>query len=153
MGEIRPDIGVAAGQVLSQGRVDAFLQGVSEPGSLVRELRRLRAENAALKKDKERLRRGLGHAARQLGFLTNWLEKSYGGAPVDVALGRQYEAEARAVLSLQTKCPRCGEGADGLFNAKTDYRSEQGPFCNSCGWPEDPQAAEPSEGGDADAGC
>jgi len=48
MAEIRPDIGVAAGQVLSQGRVDAFLQGVSEPGSLVRELRRLRAENARL---------------------------------------------------------------------------------------------------------
>jgi len=48
MGEIRSDIGVAAEQVFSQDRVDAFLQGVSEPGSLVRELRRLRAENAAL---------------------------------------------------------------------------------------------------------
>ena len=54
MGEIRSDIGVAAEQVLSQGRVDAFLQGVSEPGSLVRELRRLRAENAALKAILER---------------------------------------------------------------------------------------------------
>jgi hypothetical protein len=54
MGEIRSDIGVAAEQVLSQGRIDAFLQGVSEPGSLVRELRRLRAENAALKAILER---------------------------------------------------------------------------------------------------
>ena len=79
MGEIRSDIGVAAEQVLSQGRVDAFLQGVSEPGSLVRELRRLRAENAALKAILERA----------------------------VASSHNcWEAEARALLSPQAAEPR-----------------------------------------------
>lgn len=50
-----------------------------------------------------------------------------------------------ALLSPQAACPRCGEPADGLFNARTDYNSEQGPFCNSCGWPERLQAAESPE--------
>jgi hypothetical protein len=32
-----------------------------------------------------------------------------------------------------SKCPRCGEPDDGLFNRQTD---KHGPFCSSCGWPE-----------------
>jgi hypothetical protein len=32
-----------------------------------------------------------------------------------------------------SKCPRCGEPDDGLFNRQTD---KHGPFCASCGWPE-----------------
>jgi len=92
MAEIRPDIGVAAGQVFSQDRVDAFLQGVSEPGSLVRELRRLRAENAALK---ESLTWALNELSFRLGKA--WAEKDwehYG--PV---------VTARALLSPQAAEP------------------------------------------------
>ena len=76
MAEIRPDIGVAAEQVLSQDRVDAFLQGVSEPGSLVRELRRLRAENAALKERMQRLSDALACAINVIeGDDPAWTEK------------------------------------------------------------------------------
>jgi predicted amidophosphoribosyltransferase len=32
------------------------------------------------------------------------------------------------------RCPRCGEPADGLFNANP--QNPDGPFCNRCGWPE-----------------
>jgi len=66
MAEIRPDIGVAAEQVFSQDRVDAFLQGVSEPGSLVRELRRLRAELAALRRRMQRLSDSLACALDEI---------------------------------------------------------------------------------------
>ena len=116
MAEIRPDIGVAAEQVFSQDRVDAFLQGVSEPGSLVRELRRLRAENAALS---QRLRQmhlllalawGAIRAGRDLMDSSDtrfgeWCEG------VDCTVP-EWEQEARALLHPQAAEPSVDDRYD-----------------------------------------
>jgi hypothetical protein len=82
---------VAAEQVFSQDRVDAFLQGVSEPGSLVRELRRLRAELAAT-------RLALEYYANE----DNWQDDDWGCRSViqgdDYARGGKTAREALAAF-------------------------------------------------------
>lgn len=56
-------------------------------------------ERSALHANAGKLRAALDEAAKQIDFLVNWMENSYGGINADTKLGRSYAAAARAVLA------------------------------------------------------